>query len=163
MYGSAAYAELAYAEIGEEAEQRIVAPLLTNTSVFYGPSLSQGITAPLVENTSQIYAPTVSSGDKLFAPLLESANQFYAPRINQTIAAAHIGSSNQFYPATISMAGVTQLIVVPTLVNVSVFYNAKLTKRGGPITAAHSFTGDITQANALKGVSTITQENLFSP
>lgn len=102
-YADWAAGELAYMDPGAYP---LSAPLLTNTSTLYAPSVTPGaatLSPPLYTNASTLYAPTVSPGAVTISPPL-------------------IASGATLYPPVVSNASGTQNLVAPLLTNIATLY-----------------------------------------
>ena len=110
---------------------------LDNASALYAPTVSTGgvvLTAPLLTNTSVFYGPAVTPGAVSLQPTrYDGAQTFYAATLAVgpvSLLPARLDNSNTIYAAALSLGVVT--LTASRYDNLSTFFAATLTK--GPVT-----------------------------
>jgi hypothetical protein len=154
--GDVAYKTPILAKLDASASpQSLTAPLLTNSSTVYAPTVSQPqvLSPALVTNASTLYTPTVTPGQVTLSPgLLTNASSFYSPTVTPgavSLSPGLLTNTSTLYAPTVSQAAVT--LSPPLLTNTSVIYAATVTP--GPVSLS---PGLLTNASTIYS-PTVTQ------
>lgn len=101
------------------ADNKLLVPLLTNEQVFYGASVSReaALIVPLLTNTQSFFAPKINQS--LTVPLLTNEQTFYGPQVSadDRLTLSLLTNTQTFYEPSIN-----QHVIVPLLTNAQEFY-----------------------------------------